>query len=277
MKISKQERILIVVFLVAAIIGVGIFVFILPNFNKISDNNKQLASVNKQYADINKQLEHESTIDNEISQAYEDGKNLADKFFNDLTEYEADEIMRKFIANGKDITIDGLTISPFSTQALSVSVFSPTEVTYPLKDFANTVVETPDKETDFSKLSTRELVMYAKKLQATLLAASEPVTVGSVTVAFTAHSNKLQNLHDFADLLYSGVYEKNGDGKTVSIASLSYQMEENTSTNSGESNASSGDYTMEFSVNLLCIQPVADPFANNSTAQPNKRLLTSKK
>ena len=187
MKISKQERILIVVFLVAAIIGVGIFVFILPNFNKISDNNKQLASVNKQYADINKQLEHESTIDNEISQAYEDGKNLADKFFNDLTEYEADEIMRKFIANGKDITIDGLTISPFSTQALSVSVFSPTEVTYPLKDFANTVVETPDKETDFSKLSTRELVMYAKKLQATLLAASEPVTVGSVTVAFTAH------------------------------------------------------------------------------------------
>lgn len=275
MKISKQERILIVVFLVAAIIGVGIFVFILPNFNKISDNNKQLASVNKQYADINKQLEHESTIDNEISQAYEDGKNLADKFFNDLTEYEADEIMRKFIANGKDITIDGLTISPFSTQALSVSVFSPTEVTYPLKDFANTVVETPDKETDFSKLSTRELVMYAKKLQATLLAASEPVTVGSVTVAFTAHSNKLQNLHDFADLLYSGVYEKNGDGKTVSIASLSYQMEENTSTNSGESNASSGDYTMEFSVNLLCIQPVADPFA--ATAQPNKRLLTSKK
>lgn len=276
MKISKQERILIVVFLVAAIIGVGIFVFILPNFNKISDNNKQLASVNKQYADINKQLEHESTIDNEISQAYEDGKNLADKFFNDLTEYEADEIMRKFIANGKDITIDGLTISPFSTQALSVSVFSPTEVTYPLKDFANTVVETPDKETDFSKLSTRELVMYAKKLQATLLAASEPVTVGSVTVAFTAHSNKLQNLHDFADLLYSGVYEKNGDGKTVSIASLSYQMEENTSTNSGESNASSGDYTMEFSVNLLCIQPVADPFAANNR-QPNKRLLTSKK
>lgn len=267
MKISKQERILIVVFLVAAIIGVGIFVFILPNFNKISDNNKQLASVNKQYADINKQLEHESTIDNEISQAYEDGKNLADKFFNDLTEYEADEIMRKFIANGKDITIDGLTISPFSTQALSASVFSPTEVTYPLKDFANTVVETPDKETDFSKLSTRELVMYAKKLQATLLAASEPVTVGSVTVAFTAHSNKLQNLHDFADLLYSGVYEKNGDGKTVSIASLSYQMEEDTSTNSGESNASSGDYTMEFSVNLLCIQPVADPFANNSTAE----------
>lgn len=267
MKISKQERILIIVFLVAAIVGVGIFVFILPNFNKIGDNNKQLASVKQQYQTILTQLEHESTIDGEISQAYEDGKNLADKFFSDLTEYEADEIMRKFISQGKDITIDGLTISPFSTQALSVSVFTPTEVTYPLKDFANTVVETPaDAQTDLSKLSARELVMYAKKLQATLLAASEPVTLGSVTVSFTAHSNKLENLHNFADLLYSGVYEKDGEGKAVSIASLSYQMEATAAAggDSGESTAA-GDYTMDFSVNLLCIQPVADPFANNSS------------
>ena len=175
--------------------------------------------------------------------------------------------MRKFIAKGKDITIDGLSISPFSTEALSVSVFAPTEVTYPLKDFANTVVETPDKETDFSKLSTRELVMYAKKLQATLLAESDPVTVGSITVSFTAHSNKLQNLHDFADLLFSGEYEKNGKAKAISIGSISYAMGETAKADSGE-NSSESDYTMEFSVNLLCIQPVADPFAaNNSTAE----------
>ena len=57
MKISKQERILIVVFLVAAIVGVGIFVFILPNFNKIGDNNKQLASVKQQYQEILTKLE----------------------------------------------------------------------------------------------------------------------------------------------------------------------------------------------------------------------------
>ena len=79
MKISKQERILIVVFLVAAIIGVGIFVFILPNFNKIGENNKKLTSVKAEYSDILTKLEHETTIDTEISQAYEDGKNLADK------------------------------------------------------------------------------------------------------------------------------------------------------------------------------------------------------
>ena len=50
MKISKQERILIVVFLVAAIIGVGVFVFVLPNFNKIGANNKQLATAKQEYS-----------------------------------------------------------------------------------------------------------------------------------------------------------------------------------------------------------------------------------
>lgn len=271
MKISKQEQILIVVFLVAAILGVGIFVFVLPNFNTIGTNNKQLAAVQSESQELDVHLQHAATIDGEITDAYNEGKDLANKFFDDLTEYEADEIMRKFIAKGKNITIEGLSISPFSTQALSVSVFAPTEVSYPLKDFANTVVETPeDAQIDLSKLTTRERIMYAKQLQSALLAASEPVSVGSITVSFTAHSDKLQNLHDFADLLYTGKYDDsikdaNGDvlGKAVSISSLTYQMEE--SKNSGdESTAATNGYAMEFSVNLLCIKPVANPNLNAS-------------
>lgn len=271
MKISKQEQILIAVFLVAAILGVGIFVFVLPNFNTIGTNNKQLAAVQSESQELDVHLQHAATIDGEITDAYNEGKDLANKFFDDLTEYEADEIMRKFIAKGKNITIEGLSISPFSTQALSVSVFAPTEVSYPLKDFANTVVETPeDAQIDLSKLTTRERIMYSKQLQSALLAASEPVSVGSITVSFTAHSDKLQNLHDFADLLYTGKYDDsikdaNGDvlGKAVSISSLTYQMEE--SKNSGdESTAATNGYAMEFSVNLLCIKPVANPNLNAS-------------
>jgi hypothetical protein len=274
MKISKQERILIVVFLVAAIIGVGVFVFVLPNFNKIGANNKQLATAKQEYSNVLSQLEHESTIDTEISQAYEEGKNLAETFYSDLTEYEADEIMRQFIAKGKNITVDGLNVSPFTTQSLSVSVFTPTEVTYPLKDFANTVVEQPDVTTDISSMSTRELVMYAKQVTATLLAASDPVTVGSITVSFTAHSDKLQNLHDFVNLLYDGIYNdkiKGADGKPLSkatyLSSVEYQMEEKTAS-TDESAAATKDFEMDLSVSFLCIQPVADPFAaNNSTAE----------
>ena len=265
MKISKQERIAIICFLVAAILGVGIFVFVLPNFNKIDTNNKQLTAVKQEYSDILKQLEHTSTID-------------------DLTPYEADEIMRQFIATfnkqeGKNITIDGLSISPFATQTLTVSVFRSSEVTYPLKEFANTVVEQPDTDVleEISSMNTRELVMYAKKLQATLLAASEPVTVGSITVSFTVHSKKLQDLHDFVDLLFSGKYDDKLPAKATYIGSVSYQMEEkegstdtsdNTATDdttSGSAGTGKDDFSMSISANLLCIKPVADPFVNQKT------------
>ena len=284
MKISKQERIAIICFLVAAILGVGIFVFVLPNFNKIDTNNKQLTAVKQEYSDILKQLEHTSTIDDEISKAYEEGKNLADTFYDDLTPYEADEIMRQFIATfnkqeGKNITIDGLSISPFDTQTLTVSVFRSSEVTYPLKEFANTVVEQPDTDVleEISSMNTRELVMYAKKLQATLLAASEPVTVGSITVSFTVHSKKLQDLHDFVDLLFSGKYDDKLPAKATYIGSVSYQMEEkegstdtsdNTATDdttSGSAGTGKDDFSMSISANLLCIKPVADPFVNQKT------------
>ena len=284
MKISKQERIAIICFLVAAILGVGIFVFVLPNFNKIDTNNKQLTAVKQEYSDILKQLEHTSTIDDEISKAYEEGKNLADTFYDDLTPYEADEIMRQFIATfnkqeGKNITIDGLSISPFATQTLTVSVFRSSEVTYPLKEFANTVVEQPDTDVleEISSMNTRELVMYAKKLQATLLAASEPVTVGSITVSFTVHSKKLQDLHDFVDLLFSGKYDDKLPAKATYIGSASYQMEEkegstdtsdNTATDdttSGSAGTGKDDFSMSISANLLCIKPVADPFVNQKT------------
>ena len=284
MKISKQERIAIICFLVAAILGVGIFVFVLPNFNKIDTNNKQLTAVKQEYSDILKHLEHTSTIDDEISKAYEEGKNLADTFYDDLTPYEADEIMRQFIATfnkqeGKNVTIDGLSISPFATQALTVSVFRSSEVTYPLKEFANTVVEQPDTDVleEISSMNTRELVMYAKKLQATLLAASEPVTVGSITVSFTVHSKKLQDLHDFVDLLFSGKYDDKLPAKATYIGSVNYQMEEkegstdtsdNTATDdttSGSAGTGKDDFSMSISANLLCIKPVADPFVNQKT------------
>ena len=192
--------------------------------------------------------------------------------------------MRQFIATfnkqeGKNITIDGLSISPFATQTLTVSVFRSSEVTYPLKEFANTVVEQPDTDVleEISSMNTRELVMYAKKLQATLLAASEPVTVGSITVSFTVHSKKLQDLHDFVDLLFSGKYDDKLPAKATYIGSVSYQMEEkegsadtsdNTATDdttSGSAGTGKDDFSMSISANLLCIKPVADPFVNQKT------------
>lgn len=290
MKISKQEQIFIIIFIVAAILGVGFFVFLLPNFNNIDVNNKNLESTKNQYAELQAKLEHEATIDDEIKTAYEEGKNLADSFYDDLTTYEADEIMRQFIARGENITIDGLSVSPFSTSTLSITTFTPTEITYPLKDFANTVVQQEEEVIDITKMTPRERLMHMKKLTSVLLAASEPVTVGSITVSFTAHSDKLENLHAFVDLLNEGVYDENikdKDGKpqrkATYMSNVSFELAEkadkldnkdeankenaNPENDGANGNKKEEDFSMGFSVQFYCIKPVADPFANQTAAQ----------
>lgn len=295
MKISKQERIIIIVLLVLAVLGVGFFVFIMPNINKIDTNNKNLQSKQTEYEELVTKLEHEKTIDDEIKTAYEEGKNLANTFYDDLTTYEADEIMRKFLAKGKDITIDGLSISPMSTSTLSVSIFAQNEVTYPLKDFANTVVTNNEPEMpDIKSMNTRQQVMYAKDLMATVLALSENVTVGSTTVSFNIYSDKLENLHNFVDLLYEGVYDDtilDAEGKpqrkATYISAVTYELpdkagtptdnnesategenENNAETSTQENNDSKKDgYVMQLSVQLFSIKPVADPFAQQTNAE----------
>ncbi len=305
MQMSKQEKIIVFVLLILVILGIGLFVFILPNFNNIEPNQKSLDAANSSYSDILSQLEREKTIDSDIKEEYEKGKNLANGFYHDLTPVECDEIMRQFIAKGKDISINELKVGPMSTENLSISVFLPTEVTYPLKDFSNTVINGDDADIpDIENMSDREKFIYAKDILATALALSEPVTVGSSTVSFTAYSDDLQNLYDFADLLNEGVYDdtivdENGNpqrkatyltgaqfeltDKSADIINAAYntgdssQPEESEPAESETSSNPSGwgRYRMDFNVKLYSIEPVADPFANSTESAADDTTTSS--
>ncbi len=280
MKLSKQERIFIIVFIVAAIIGVGFFLSVLPNFNQIEVNQKNLDTKKKELADKQQQVLRLDTIDADIMAEYEAGKDLADAFYVDLTPVDADEIIRQYIAKGKDITIEGLDISPFTTKTLGISVFTETEVTYPLKDFANTSgKDEEDEAVDFEALETREKIMYAKKLEALRLASSEPVTVGSINVTFDARSDKLENLHALVDILNDGLYNEDiKDRKATYMSAIEYELpdksgaenkeDQQTGTenpDAGNTNVGTGDgqshngYKMTFSVDFYCIKPVEKP------------------
>ncbi len=292
---SKQEKIIVFVLLVLVILGVGFFMFILPNFNDIDKNQKNLDAANSSYSDILSQLEREKTIDSDIKAEYELGKDLADGFYNDLTPVEADEIMRQFIAKGEDIRIDGLRVGPMSTEAISISLIGSSEVTYPLKDFAQTMItDAGDTEIDPESMTDREKIMYLKDAMATLLALSEPVTVGVSTVSFTAYSDELENLHNFADLLNTGIYDDkivDADGnpqrkatylvsanfeltdKSADVLTNAYDGANGSAPESAESsqvestttnNAGWGNYRMDFTVKLYCIEPVADPFGSST-------------
>ncbi|MCH5324441.1 MAG: hypothetical protein J1E39_04435 [Eubacterium sp.] len=301
MQMSKQEKIIVFVLLILVVLGIGIFVFILPNYSNIEINQKALDNVNSQYSEILSRLERENTIDDDIKTAYDVGKTLADAFYDDLTPVEADEIMRQFIAKGNNIRISELKVGPMATENLSISVIVPGSVTYPLKNFANTVITGSGTESvDLSTMSERERFNYAKQLFASLLSISEPVTVGVSTVSFTAYADELQDLYDLADILNEGIYDEtivdedgnpqkkatylNGakfelsdkssailtsafadvnGGTAPSEQEVTTESAEESNTSSQDENSAWGKYKMDFTVKLYCIEPVADPFGNN--------------
>lgn len=292
MKISKQEQIVIVVLIVLAILGAGLFIFILPNFNQIDVNNKALANVQAEYDGYVSELEHEKTIDSEIKQAYDEAKNLANGFYSDMTPYEADETMRHYLEKVKeDISIDGLEVGPMSTATLSVSLFAPENVTYPLKDFANTVVQSQAPEIDITTLSERQQEIAAKDLYSMALSASSAVTVGCSTVNFHAYSKDLDSLHALVDLLNDGIFDEtvldakgNPQRKANYISNVEFELmdrssdfvdkeesndsktesSENSNQDDSDNIDKSGMYVMDFSVQFFCIQPVDNPFGEGA-------------
>lgn len=281
MKISKQEQTFIIFFIVAAILGVGFFMYVLPNINAIDVNKNHLQSKKSEYTKMQDEIEKGANLKEQIEQAYQESKNLSASFYDDLTTYEADEIIRQFIANGKNITIDGLSVSPFSTSTLSISVFRPTEVTYPLKDDANTIGNNANEEEkeDIEKLPKRVVEEIMKSKNATELSTSSTITIGSIDVSFTAHSDKLENLHEFVDSLNAGIYDesiKGADGKpqrkATYMKSVTFEMSKSADDNSAnnnqtaegadapQQNVSSDDgYGMQFTVTFYCIKPVSEP------------------
>lgn len=284
MKISKQERAIILILLVVIILSVGIFTAVWPTYSNIEASRNSLKKTESERDELMTTLQRETTIDDEIKEAYQKGKNLADAFYPDLTTEEADTIIRKFITNfsksdaKKALKIEGISVSGLTTETLSVSIYSEQEVTYPLKDFANTNVTQQDEE----KAPASEIEkLRAYKLNNMLaLAASEPVTVGCVQLSFTASAENQATLHEFIDYINKGIYDEtivDIDGKpqrkATYLTGANFVMAEASKSGSTPTTPNVDDQTsatntpaevptMDFSINLYCIEPVADPFAD---------------
>ncbi|MBE6901440.1 MAG: hypothetical protein E7478_03110 [Ruminococcaceae bacterium] len=206
MKLSKQERIGVLIIAVAIIIGLGIFFFIVPKFKEVGVNKALLES---------KQVEYQAAVDksnlkdglkNDVIAAYEEGRDLADMFFEEMTPYELDAEVRTFLEyakkNDHNVVVESVNVSPASTATLSVSFFEESELTYELKTYA-TQGQQPTKE---------ELDAEARR--ATLMSQlSQAQTVGASTATFTITALNAEEIVAFID--YINAYEKEEDGKKI--------------------------------------------------------------
>ncbi|MCH5199831.1 MAG: hypothetical protein J1F60_02635 [Oscillospiraceae bacterium] len=213
MKLSNKELTILSVFLAIVIMVAGTFVFILPEYEKIEPNKNTLQSAKDEKNRLYASLERENTIDQEIQDAIDQANKFALYFYEDLTTYEADVIVRE-ILEATNMSAKSLTLSDYAASELTVTDYVETMVSYPLKDFsgydpgilngANFPIEYDENgklivpEAYVEKYGDQALTEYL-----TAKLSTQAQTVGAITVTFTIEGTRgdfLNFLNYVADL-----------------------------------------------------------------------------
>lgn len=233
MKLSKQERIAVIIIAIIVILVVGIFVFIKPNIETINATRATLDNKNKELSDAQTKAATKDSLKEQILAAYDEGKNTADMFYPELQSYEVDNEVRAFLEQCEtEVLVEALSVSQPKTASLGTSVYVPTPVSYALKDYVNQGVTTDITKTDPNLI--RQVLIQA--------ALGETQTIGASTATFVIKANTREDLMAFADEVNDYVKKENGKDtrKAVSIDTLNFANEEIASEYSERAASSSG-------------------------------------
>lgn len=287
MKLSSKEMIILAVFLSIAIIVAGLFLFILPEYEKIEPNKNSLQAEKDALDQIYASLAREGTIDQEIDDAIEKANTISLSFYDEMTTYEADVLVRE-ILEATNMSTNGLSLNDYTTETLTVTDYVKTIVTYPLKEYSGFI----DDSINYEELAAsvaydedgnlvipeefREKYEQALKEYMTALLSTQNQTVGVITVNFTIEGTRGDYLK-FLD--YVAGLEK---ATLITSANVAYTgSETNTATVEGEEGAVQNTTTVErtlndnseistpISMSFYCVTPMAiAEFTAEAEAEP---------
>ena len=195
MKLTSKEMVILSVFLSIVIIVAGLFLFIMPEYEKIDTNKQSLVNAKAERDRIYDSLSREATIDQEIQDAIDQANTLSLCFYEDLTTYEADVIVRE-ILDATNMKTYSLSLSNFSTSTLTVSDYIETVVSYPLKEYAGYAASAAGVDTSGIQYDedgniivpdefTADNVENALKEYLLAILSTQSQTIGAITVNFS--------------------------------------------------------------------------------------------
>lgn len=219
MKLSKQERIGVLIIAVVLIIGLGIWLYIVPKVQKVGQSNVTLDSKTQELQTAQDKAATKDDLKQQVLDAYEAGQNLADMFFEEMTPYEVDAEFRAFLDQlDTNVYVSDFTVGAPSVSTLSPRYFEEDEVTYALKTYV-----TQDIQPTEAELATEA------RWQAIRDALGISQTVGSITVSFEVTALSQQELMDFCDEVNNYIKNENGKDtrKAIMINGMSFTYPEN--------------------------------------------------
>lgn len=214
MKLSKQERIGILVVALLLIIGLGVWMFIIPKIDTVNKSNTTLAAKEQELKDAQAKALNKDPLKDQIIAAYEEGENLADMFFEEMTSYEADMEFRAFLEQcDANVLVESLSVGEPTTITMAPSYYEKDEVTYDLKTYVTQDVEKTEKE-----IETEERWNEIRNA----LGVSQ--TVGAITVEFTVNATDPKELLNFADEVNEYIKVENAKQTRKAVVLNGYEI-----------------------------------------------------
>lgn len=227
MKLSKQERIGLMIIMAVVIIALGGFLMFKPKLEEMNRNKQTMETKQKEFDEKKAKADTKGPLRTQIEAAYEQGANTADMFFSEMDGYQVDDMFREFLEKRKYtkpdankpeeqavVLVEELKIGELDTETLSPLFTSPRPITYPLKQFATQGGVT---------LSEKEQAEQLRKA-ALQVALGGDQTIGATPITFTAKSLSNDELIKFADEINNFVREENGKAIRKAMKSQSIEL-----------------------------------------------------
>ncbi len=220
MKLSKQERIGVLIIAVILILGLGIWLFIVPKVQTVKASD---VTLNSKITERDEAFERAATKDQlkkDVLAAYEKGSDQANMFFEEMTTYQADQEFRAFLEQcDANIMVESLSVDDPDAYTLAPEYFEAEEVEYDLKTYVTQGVEPTEAE-----LATEERWKAVKEL----LGKSQDV--GSIAIEFSVSALTPEDLLAFCDEVNEYIKTENGKDTRKAVMlegiSVSYPLNE---------------------------------------------------
>lgn len=218
MKLSKQERIGVLIIAVIILIVLGIIFLLVPKWEEVSASQNMLTAKQSEHKAALEKAALKEDLRTQVEDAYDQGRNLADMFFEEMDPYQADQETRAMLQqikdNGANIVVDALSISEKAISPLSITFNEIPVIDYALKTYATQGVQ-PTEDEAKANARREKLINYLSGMQ----------DVGSITVSFEVTAEDHENLLKFADGVNKYIKEENGKDTRKAVMLSGYALE----------------------------------------------------
>ena len=194
MKLSYRERIILIVAIILVILGIGIFVFIKPKYEKMTSNKEKYEKLDKEWKTQLAKFDDIPVRQNLVREGYQKGLDISKHFTDEMTSVEMDELLQsymnteEFIKNEASVK-QSMSVTDEKTNSISYFFYTPNVVTYPLYEAA-------DLDGSLAKEASEKL------FEANTLKARRSQTISGGEETFTVRI-KYEDLMTFLDKIVS--------------------------------------------------------------------------